>query len=753
MADGFVQVAPDSTGKKIDNEQLTVAGQTVYRQRTQIAGKADVDIAKVGNGHGQAEDYGVFTREARRGAPNVMFWENFLVSPVDATRWTSTITGTGAIYVGPTPAEPSFQASTGTLPSEATIESIQKFEPRSSAITLGALVRFDDPNVTLFQTLGVRQWGFGSRLTSSALKNGYRFAVEDDGKLWARAWSDSGGTGALNVDLSATYPRTAFGTTQHYFEIEIRQDRVQWRIDGAVVANYYPSDHAQGPYARSYPVVIGAYNGTGATLAINHYVRAVTVTTHDVVSLPAGTNNIGDVDVLTLPAIPAGNNNIGDVDVASLPALPAGTNNIGDVDVISLPALPAGNNNIGDVDANLFQISGAAPSATNPLPTRLTNGSAFISRLPVDPVPTGSHWQIKGSLTFTPTVLTDTFPPKYVLGWKVPTGKSLTWQGGVVHNLAATLEYYRVCRRYFLYGYQATAAPAAPASPTAAAQALTSGINSTGNYSWKVAPIDTFRREGPVSTASASLTMSATIRGATITPPAPGTGVTGYNIYRCTANNDAAGPWYFVGSTPGATPYIDAEPDAALDLALVPSNTWTVGEIVGETMAGPGEVIIEVGAVALTGAPTHIVYKGTYGQTQQAIATTFPTTVGQRIRAKTSGETINFVPVPTAAANLWRGNHVSDVRTRHEEDFGVTAVTGINAAPSAGAFIVWGYQVIGIGQRGADPVAATIHAYSLIPFSPNGVVIPALGEIVVEVAALSAGVAGVRDFSLFGTIE
>lgn len=69
-----------------------------------------------------------------------------------------------------------------------------------------------------------------------------------------------------------------------------------------------------------------------------------------VAALPAGTNNIGDVDVLSLPALPAGNNNIGDVDVASLPALPAGNNNIGDVDVASLPALAAGNNNIGDVD-------------------------------------------------------------------------------------------------------------------------------------------------------------------------------------------------------------------------------------------------------------------------------------------------------------------------------------------------------------------------------------------------------------------
>lgn len=37
------------------------------------------------------------------------------------------------------------------------------------------------------------------------------------------------------------------------------------------------------------------------------------------VALPAGTNNIGDVDVLSLPALPAGANNIGDVDIASLP--------------------------------------------------------------------------------------------------------------------------------------------------------------------------------------------------------------------------------------------------------------------------------------------------------------------------------------------------------------------------------------------------------------------------------------------------
>jgi hypothetical protein len=69
------------------------------------------------------------------------------------------------------------------------------------------------------------------------------------------------------------------------------------------------------------------------------------------VALPAGTNNIGDVDVLSLPPLPAGTNNIGDVDVLTLPSLPAGTNNIGDVDVLTLPALAAGTNLIGQIIA------------------------------------------------------------------------------------------------------------------------------------------------------------------------------------------------------------------------------------------------------------------------------------------------------------------------------------------------------------------------------------------------------------------
>lgn len=145
------------------------------------------------------------------------------------------------------------------------------------------------------------------------------------------------------------------------------------------------------------------------TLAAVTLVGTVTAVTAISNALPAGNNNIGDVDVASIAAgtniigkvgidqttpgttngvqvnaaLPAGNNNIGDVDVASVTGnvtvvqptgtnlhtvidsgvittvstvtsvtaianqLPAGTNNIGDVDVATIAA---GDNNIGNVD-------------------------------------------------------------------------------------------------------------------------------------------------------------------------------------------------------------------------------------------------------------------------------------------------------------------------------------------------------------------------------------------------------------------
>lgn len=104
-------------------------------------------------------------------------------------------------------------------------------------------------------------------------------------------------------------------------------------------------------------VTAGAPVGTGATFATDDIAGVQHPKTKIEFGASDSATQVADADGSRLPvkvgdALPAGNNNIGDVDVASLPALPAGTNNIGDVDVLTLPALPAGTNAIGKLAAN-----------------------------------------------------------------------------------------------------------------------------------------------------------------------------------------------------------------------------------------------------------------------------------------------------------------------------------------------------------------------------------------------------------------
>lgn len=199
-------------------------------------------------------------------------------------------------------------------------------------------------------------------------------------------------------------------------------------------------------------------------------------------ALPAGTNNIGDVDVLSLPALAAGTNNIGDVDVLTIngvaPAfgsgvrgatvqrvtiatddsvpvtgtfwqatqpvsgtvtaeLSAGTNNIGDVDVLSLPALAAGTNNIGDVD--VLTINGVAPAFGSGV------RGATVQRVTIatdDSVPvTGTFWQatqpVSGTVTANLAAGTNNIGDVDVL--TVPAPLSTTGNGTAATALRVTI--------------------------------------------------------------------------------------------------------------------------------------------------------------------------------------------------------------------------------------------------------------------------------------------------------------------------
>lgn len=77
----------------------------------------------------------------------------------------------------------------------------------------------------------------------------------------------------------------------------------------------------------------------------------------DVLTIAAGDNNIGNVDVVTLPALPAGTNNIGDVDVLTIAA---GTNAIGNVGLVGRTTGGMTIFNSIDLDESEEEIKGTA---------------------------------------------------------------------------------------------------------------------------------------------------------------------------------------------------------------------------------------------------------------------------------------------------------------------------------------------------------------------------------------------------------
>lgn len=95
-------------------------------------------------------------------------------------------------------------------------------------------------------------------------------------------------------------------------------------------------------------------------------------------------------------SLPAGTNNIGDVDVASLPALPAGTNNIGDVDVTNFPATVS--TNTGAADASTIRVVTASNS---PAPAGRSYGDSARLDYSSSNVTTGAWVEIDASTAAT----------------------------------------------------------------------------------------------------------------------------------------------------------------------------------------------------------------------------------------------------------------------------------------------------------------------------------------------------------------
>ncbi len=70
MADSYIQVQPDSTGKKLDTELLTVGANAVHRERMQVAGASALEIASV-VATAPTTEYGLVVRNIPSGTQPV----------------------------------------------------------------------------------------------------------------------------------------------------------------------------------------------------------------------------------------------------------------------------------------------------------------------------------------------------------------------------------------------------------------------------------------------------------------------------------------------------------------------------------------------------------------------------------------------------------------------------------------------------------------------------------------------------------
>jgi hypothetical protein len=310
MADAYTQVPADSTGDKIDTEELTVSAQTVNRQRVQIAGTADTDISPVSSTNGLLVNLGTNNDVTvdYSAAEDAALPSAFVLIAADDGTDTKPLQA---------------DATSGDLKVTLDSETVELAAGSASIGTLGANSGVDIGDVdvtTMPATAADAAAGLPSVL---AVMGGY------DGTNVRRVTTDAAGN--VQVDIVAELPA---GT----------------QTIGKLGAN------------------------TG-----------VDIGDVDILSIAAGDNNIGNVDIVSQPADTfvaedgalgkgvliqgddgTDRHNIavdtaGNVQVDIIAEIPAGTQNIGDVDVATIAA---GSNLIGSVSLDIDGSDGGTLQAT-----------------------------------------------------------------------------------------------------------------------------------------------------------------------------------------------------------------------------------------------------------------------------------------------------------------------------------------------------------------------------------------------------
>lgn len=227
--------------------------------------------------------------------------------------------------------------------------------------------------------------------------------------------------------------------------------------------------------------VADAIVAAGATGTVSAKLRRATQGLEDLktlIILAAGANIIGKVGIdQTTPgttngvqvnaALPAGNNNIGDVDIASIAA---GSNIIGNVRIDQTTpgttngvqvnaALPAGNNNIGDVDI-----------------ASIAAGSNIIGQVSINQTTDGTTNKVRATATQKPSIGATVVMTVTNLQ-SLASSATAGWQSVRVSNLSTLATDYEIMVKL-------TAANTAPANDKAMYVFISAAYTSDGGTTW-----------------------------------------------------------------------------------------------------------------------------------------------------------------------------------------------------------------------------------------------------------------------------
>lgn len=425
MADGIIQLSPDSTGKKVDTEELVVGANTVHRERMQIAGDSPTDIAPVTAADGLLVNLGANNDVTVAGGSTLAEQQaqTALLTTIDGD--TGTLAGAVAgteVQVDVVAALPAGNNNIG----DVDIASLPNEGQQSMANSISVAIASDQSTVPVSLAAGgttqyaedtahvsgdqVTMAGVVQQTADAALgADGDRslLQVDSSGFLKVNIKAGAGSGGTAMADDAAFTPATTQGTPAFALADEVTPDTVDegdagalrmtldrkllTRVVGAADANRLDIDasgHAQVDIAAtsvtvpvsaaSLPLPTGAatsalqtqpgvdigdvtINNAAGASAVNIQDGGNSITVDGTVGvsgtvdteLPAAAA-LGDATANpTTPLVGAANElfngttwdrmrgditNGLDVDVTRLPSLVAGSANIGDVDVLTVPA-------------------------------------------------------------------------------------------------------------------------------------------------------------------------------------------------------------------------------------------------------------------------------------------------------------------------------------------------------------------------------------------------------------------------------